>query len=80
MVKTESPAVVVLDVLMPEDDGWQILQYFKALPEESAIPPVIICSVLSQPALALALGAEKVLTKPIDEEVLVCAVQELLNR
>ena len=71
------PDLVLLDVLMPTDDGWDILQYLKTMPETAEIP-VVVCSVLSQPDLALALGAKGVLAKPISEEALVRTAREVL--
>jgi CheY-like chemotaxis protein len=71
------PDLVLLDVLMPQQDGWDILQRLKTMPEMAHIP-VVICSVLSQPQLALALGAAQVLQKPIDQATLLQTVQELL--
>lgn len=57
------PACILLDVMMPERDGWEILTLFKAHPEVSGIP-VVISSVLREGNLARALGATAVLTKP----------------
>jgi len=71
------PDLILLDVLMPRWDGWMTLQQLKMRPETAAIP-VVICSVLSQPRLALALGAEEVLQKPISEPVLLRTIQALL--
>jgi len=71
------PDLVLLDVLMPQEDGWDILQSLKTLPETASIP-VVICSVLSQPHLALALGAAEVLRKPISEETLLATVKKVL--
>ena len=68
---------MLLDVLMPQEDGWDILQSLKTLPETASIP-VVICSVLSQPHLALALGAAEVLRKPISEETLLATVKKVL--
>jgi CheY-like chemotaxis protein len=71
------PDLVLLDVLMPREDGWDMLQYLKAMPETAAIP-VVVCSVLDEPGLALALGASEVLHKPILEETLIRAVGSAL--
>jgi len=73
------PDLILLDVLMPRWDGWMTLQQLKMSPETAAIP-VVICSVLSQPRLALALGAEEVLQKPISEQALLRTIQTLLAR
>ena len=71
--------LVLLDLLMPDEDGWDILQHLKASPETASIP-VVVCSVLSQPRLALALGAAQVLQKPIDQAVLLRAVRSLIGK
>jgi len=71
------PDAILLDVLMPQRDGWELLQQLKTAPETAQIP-VIICSVLSQPRLALALGAAEVLQKPISEEALLRALERVL--
>ncbi len=72
------PDLILLDVLMPRLDGWKVLQRLKTMPETADIP-VIICSVLSQPSLALVLGAEEVLQKPIDAQDLLKAVRSALR-
>jgi CheY-like chemotaxis protein len=71
------PDLVLLDVLMPREDGWDMLNYLKRAPATASIP-VVICSVLSQPGLALSLGAEEVLRKPIQEEILIKTVERIL--
>ena len=71
------PDLILLDVLMPRLDGWTILQQLKTLPEMARIP-VVICSVLSQERLALALGAARVLRKPVSSDTLVRTVEEFL--
>jgi CheY-like chemotaxis protein len=58
------PAAIILDVLMPETDGWSVLQTLRATPELATIP-VIICSVINDPELAAALGAAASLKKPL---------------
>lgn len=72
------PDLIVLDVLMPHEDGWMVLQRLQTLPETAEIP-VIVCSVLAQPSLALTLGARQVLLKPISESALLQAVMQVLG-
>ena len=59
------PHAIVLDVMMPNTDGWQVL---RALKDDAATAgiPVIVCSVLKEPELALSLGAHAYLKKPVD--------------
>ena len=69
------PQVITLDVMMPNQDGWEILQQLKRLPATQHIP-VIICSVLNQPQLAHSLGACDTLIKPVSQVKLL----EVLHR
>jgi DNA-binding response OmpR family regulator len=71
------PDLIVLDVLMPRWDGWSILQQLRAETETAKVP-IVICSVLPQADLALSLGADRVLQKPVSRGQLVETVHELL--
>ena len=73
------PALVLLDVLLPRRDGWTILDTVRSQPATSQTP-VIVCSVIEQPELAIALGATMVLNKPITEEQLLGAVRQVLQQ
>ena len=61
------PDLVVLDIMMPQVDGLQLLSHFKHHPELGKIP-VVVCSVLPQKLLATSLGASGFLQKPIQRE------------
>ncbi|MCS7222218.1 MAG: response regulator [Anaerolineae bacterium] len=67
------PHVITLDVMMPTQDGWEILQNLKNHPATQDIP-VIVCSVLRERELALSLGAADFLAKPITQEMLLRAL------
>lgn len=71
------PDVVILDVLMPGRDGWEVLQQLKSTPETSDIP-VIVCSVWRDPNLALALGAAEFIRKPVTRPRLLSALARIL--
>ena len=71
-----APDLILLDVMMPHRDGWTILRALKTRPNTARIP-VIVCSVIDEPDLALALGAAAVLTKPISPEDLLQTIQGL---
>jgi CheY-like chemotaxis protein len=58
------PDLIVLDVMMPRQDGWDVLMQLQASSETRHIP-VIVCSVLDNPALASSLGATAFLPKPV---------------
>lgn len=75
-VVTLHPACVLLDVMMPQRDGWEILTLLKAHPETASIP-VVISSVLQQEALARALGANAFLPKPYGEAQLLAVLRSI---
>lgn len=73
LIETIRPAVVMLDVMMPQVDGWELLAAIKSNPATRDIP-VIVCSVLKSPALALKLGAAAYLPKPVSQQALIEAL------
>jgi CheY-like chemotaxis protein len=68
--------VILLDVLLPGEDGWTLFSELRQNPQ-TAETPIIVCSVLRQPGLANALGANDYLPKPISREVLLGALRQL---
>ncbi len=67
------PLAITLDVMMPGQDGWEVLQTLKNQPATRGIP-VIVCSVLRERALALNLGADEFLVKPVTQQTLLAAL------
>ena len=61
------PDVIFLDLLMPDRSGWDVLAQLKADPAAQAIP-VIIVSVVDEPASGLQAGAAEYLVKPVSRE------------
>ena len=71
-----TPAAIVLDVMMPDMDGWELLQRLRVHPQTMHVP-VIVCSVLANPDLARSLGATLVLPKPVSQGDVLSALQHL---
>ncbi len=69
------PDVIVLDVMMPAMDGWELLQRLYHTPQLRDVP-IIVCSVLDDADLAFALGAARFLKKPVLRQQLVTALRE----
>jgi PAS domain S-box-containing protein len=61
------PDLIVLDILMPEKDGWYVLKELKSKEETRAIP-VIIVSGAGEKDVAFSLGAIDYFNKPVDKE------------
>ena len=62
--------------MMPEKDGWQVLEEIKSEESLSDIP-VLIISVLEEEKTAVALGARSFVSKPIDKQVLLDSIKKL---
>jgi CheY-like chemotaxis protein len=68
------PAVITLDIMMPEKDGWQVLRDLKNNPATKEIP-VIIHSIIENRPLALSLGALEVIAKPSEPRKVLSVVE-----
>ncbi|MCC6166481.1 MAG: response regulator [Caldilineaceae bacterium] len=73
LLANHTPEVILLDIMMPNEDGWQLLATLKGNVNTQAIP-VIVCSVLNEPELAKMLGAAAYLTKPVTQQALLDAL------
>ena len=78
MVRETKPKLLLLDVLMPGRDGWSILRECKSDPELKDMP-VIMVSQLNQDTLANSLGADDYITKPIDRELFLKTIKNILG-
>lgn len=70
------PELIILDIMMPKIDGWEVLQSLK-LDETTRKIPVIVCSAWGEPELAKSLGAAEFLRKPVTQRDLLAAIQAL---
>ncbi len=78
MVAENPPDLIILDVMMPTMDGWQVLRSLKQNPGTEKIP-IIVCSVLKEPELAISLGARAYLKKPVDRLELLATLERILH-
>jgi CheY-like chemotaxis protein len=71
------PAAILLDVLLPDMDGWEVLSLLKAAPSTRDIP-VVIVSILERQALGFRLGAVEHLVKPVDRQQLLTLLRRCM--
>jgi len=78
--KSERPDICVLDVMMPETDGFSLAAKLKA--EHPAIPFIFLTakSMKEDIVKGLKLGADDYITKPFDPEVLILRINLILKR
>lgn len=78
----DRPALIVSDMMMPEMDGFQLLQYLKSTPAYQHIPVVMLTARAGQSdkLAALRIGVDDYLTKPFAEEELKARIRNLINR
>jgi PAS domain S-box-containing protein len=79
LAQRERPDLITLDLLLPDTDGFALLEELKSNPVTRGIP-VIVVSVLPDREAGLQLGAVDYVTKPIDEQRLLRAVRQVLSR
>jgi two-component system KDP operon response regulator KdpE len=79
LVREKNPNIVILDLMMPDLDGWQVC---KALRQFSNVP-ILILSAINDPrmvASVLDAGADDFLVKPVPSGVLVAHIRKMVRR
>jgi DNA-binding response OmpR family regulator len=79
LVKKHSPDIVILDLMMPEMNGWSVCKEIR----ETSDVPILILSAMDSPgavAQALDVGADDYLVKPVSSSTLIAHLNKLLWR
>jgi two-component system response regulator VicR len=82
VVKAEKPDLVLLDLMMPDMDGWEVYQQLKADPVLSEIPVVVVTAKAQSIDKVLGLHIAKVddyITKPFGPQELLESVEKILG-
>jgi len=85
--KTENPDLIVLDVMMPDKDGYVVCKELKANPQLSKIPVLLLTAVVSHISttrytqqMGLETEADDYIDKPVEPDVLVERIETLLTK
>ena len=73
-----SPQIIVLDVMMPQMDGWEVLGRLRQHPLTSHLP-IIVYTILSQRDLASLLGASAFIRKPVTQQAFLDALDQQIE-
>ncbi len=79
VIKEKTPQLVLLDLMMPHMDGWQICKAVRAFSNV----PILILSALDDPSIVASIldaGADDYLVKPVPSAVLVAHLNKLIRR
>lgn len=81
-IKNERPRLIVLDLMLPKIDGWEIIRQVRS---DAQLAPTLILALTarvedSDKILGLELGADDYLTKPFNPRELLARVRSLLRR
>ena len=78
----ESPDLILMDVVMPNMNGWDACRQMRAVARSQAVPIIIMTSKNTPQDMlqAFEVGADEFLEKPINMEELYAAVDKLLQR
>ena len=80
-VKTENPDLIMLDVMMPGIDGYEVCRQIKNNPDTFHIPIIVVTSLTDkeEQILGLDAGADDIVIKPINDTALFARVNSLLR-
>ena len=79
LVRESSPDLIVLDLMMPRMDGWEVCREIRSFSNV----PILILSALNDPGMIASIldtGADDFLTKPTMSSVLVAHINRLVKR
>ena len=75
---TLAPEAILLDIVLPGVDGWDVLRALRGDPATRSIP-VMVVTVVDDAALGMTLGAQDYFVKPVARETLLTALARSLN-
>jgi DNA-binding response OmpR family regulator len=83
MIKEQKPDLVLLDLMMPDLDGWEVYQQMKADKETTDIPVIVVTAKAQSIDKVLGLHIAKVedyISKPFSPQELIDSVDQVLNK
>ncbi|MBN1289148.1 MAG: response regulator [Actinobacteria bacterium] len=82
LAKKEQPDIIILDVMMPEMDGFEVFRKLRLDPETKRIPVLFLSALTTEDAIqkGLYMGASGYITKPFDLTALIEKVKGILGQ
>ena len=78
IIANTPPDIIVLDIMLPGVDGWELLGRLREHPALRGVP-ILVCTILPQERLAMTLGAAGFIRKPISRSALLAALNHQMD-
>lgn len=78
IAESQKPDLVIMDILLPDIDGWEVMKRMKSDPVMASIP-VLVVSIVADVHKGFNLGAVNVLEKPVRKQTLLDAVGKVIS-
>ena len=81
-LKEEIPELILLDIMLPGDDGYTILEQLKSMPSVKDVPVIMVTSRDSEAdeVLSMSYGADDYITKPYNPTILLLRINAVFKR
>jgi two-component system alkaline phosphatase synthesis response regulator PhoP len=81
-IRSDRPDLVVLDIMLPDQDGWTITRTVRSDPRLAALPIILLTARIddTDKIVGLELGADDYITKPFNPREVMARVRSLLRR
>lgn len=82
VIRTERPDLVILDIMLPDKDGWEVMRAVRADPQQATLPIIMLTARIedTDKILGLELGADDYMTKPFNPREVLARVRAVLRR
>lgn len=82
LLKTEKPQLLILDLMLPDRDGWDVARTVRSDPQLAATPIIMLTARVedNDKIVGLEIGADDYITKPFNPREVVARVRALLRR
>ena len=79
LVESSKPDLVLLDVMMPEPDGYEVCRRLRADDETAVLPVIMVTASTDEKTKAIEVGADDLIAKPFNHDELLARVRSLLR-
>ncbi|MFH1231662.1 MAG: response regulator transcription factor [Planctomycetota bacterium] len=82
IARRHNPDLILLDIMLPKMDGWDVCKKLKLMPETSQVPIIMLTARAQETdkVLGLELGSDDYITKPFSPRELVARVKAVMRR